>query len=147
MYWSRPCLLYTSIHGAGKPEEIWTAEHDLFLEAMADAAKSITDRFAGRIGFVNIMRNMSVDCDCCAVAEDPKLADIGILASLDPVSYTHLDVYKRQLSHKPQETFPALCAPLHPPFKTAALAALCSIGALPFSAPLCPPYRGTGAFR
>ena len=72
------------IHGAGKPEEIWTAEHDLFLEAMADAAKSITDRFAGRIGFVNIMRNMSVDCDCCAVAEDPKLADIGILASLDP---------------------------------------------------------------
>ena len=74
------------IHGAGKPEEIWTAEHDLFLEAMADAAKSITDRFAGRIGFVNIMRNMSVDCDCCAVAEDPKLADIGILASLDPVA-------------------------------------------------------------
>ncbi|WP_418667833.1 DUF362 domain-containing protein [Allofournierella sp.] len=74
------------IHGAGKPEEIWTAEHDLFLEAMADAAGSIMDRFAGRIGFVNIMCNMSVDCDCCAVAEDPKLADIGILSSLDPVA-------------------------------------------------------------
>lgn len=74
------------IHGAGKPEEIWTADHDSFLEAMADAASSIMERFAGRIGFVNIMRNMSVDCDCCAVAEDPKLADIGILASRDPVA-------------------------------------------------------------
>lgn len=74
------------IHGAGDPAEIWTADHDSFLEAMADAAKSIMDRFSGRIGFVNIMQNMSVDCDCCAVAADPKMADIGILSSLDPVA-------------------------------------------------------------
>ena len=53
---------------------------------MADAAKSIVDRFEGRMAFVNIMCNMSVDCDCCAVAADPKIGDIGILASLDPVA-------------------------------------------------------------
>jgi len=74
------------IHGAGEPEKIWTSDHDAFLESMADAAKSIMDRFDGRMAFVNIMCNMSVDCDCCAVAEDPKIADIGMLASLDPVA-------------------------------------------------------------
>lgn len=74
------------IHGAGKPEEIWTADHDSFLEAMADASLSIQELFKGKMAFVNVMRNMSVDCDCCAVAEDPKMADIGILSSLDPVA-------------------------------------------------------------
>ena len=74
------------IHGAGVPENLWTAEHDLFLESMADADKSIGDYFKGNIAFINIMCNMSVDCDCCAVAEDPCMKDIGILASLDPVA-------------------------------------------------------------
>ena len=57
-----------------------------FLEAMADAASSITEKFKGNIVYINIMCNMSVDCDCCAVAEDPCMKDIGILASLDPVA-------------------------------------------------------------
>ena len=74
------------IHGAGVPENLWTAEHDLFLESMADADKSIVDYFGDNIAFINIMCNMSVDCDCCAVAEDPCMKDIGILASLDPVA-------------------------------------------------------------
>lgn len=74
------------IHGAGEPEKIWTADHDSFLESMADASKSIMEFYKGKIAFVNVMKNMSVDCDCCAVAEDPKVADIGILSSLDPVA-------------------------------------------------------------
>ncbi len=74
------------IHGVGEVEKIWTADHDSFLECMAYASKSIMDIMAGRIAFINVMKNMSVDCDCCSVAEDPKIADIGILASLDPVA-------------------------------------------------------------
>lgn len=74
------------IHGAGVPEEIWTADHDSFLESMADAAYSVVDYFKGNIIYINVMKNMSVDCDCCAVAEDPCMADIGILASLDPIA-------------------------------------------------------------
>lgn len=74
------------IHGAGEPEKIWTADHDKFLESMADADKSIVDYFKENILFINIMCNMSVDCDCCAVAEDPCMQDIGILASTDPVA-------------------------------------------------------------
>ena len=74
------------IHGAGEPEKIWTAEHDKFLESMADAAKSVVDYFGGNIAYINVMKNMSVDCDCCAVAEDPCMKDIGILASVDPVA-------------------------------------------------------------
>lgn len=74
------------IHGAGKPDEMWTADHDAFLESMADASKSIMEYFKDKIVFINVMCNMSVDCDCCAVAEDPKIGDIGILASLDPVA-------------------------------------------------------------
>ena len=76
----------THIHGAGHPEAMWTADHDSFLEAMADAAKSIVAYRKNHIAFLNVMCNMSVDCDCCAVAEDPKMADIGILSSLDPVA-------------------------------------------------------------
>lgn len=74
------------IHGVGKPEEFWTADHDSFLESMADAAASVVDYFHGEVVYINVMKNMSVDCDCCAVAEDPCMADIGILASLDPVA-------------------------------------------------------------
>ncbi|MGN0376909.1 MAG: DUF362 domain-containing protein [Suilimivivens sp.] len=74
------------IHGAGEPEKIWTSDHDSFLESMADAALSIIEYFKGNLIYVNVMKNMSVDCDCCAVAEDPCMKDIGILVSLDPVA-------------------------------------------------------------
>ena len=74
------------IHGAGKPEEIWTADHNKFLESMADSAMSVAKYFEGNIAYINVMKNMSVDCDCCSVAEDPCIPDIGILASLDPIA-------------------------------------------------------------
>ena len=74
------------IHGAGVPENIWSADHDSFLEAMADAALSVVEYFKGQIVYVNVMKNMSVDCDCCAKAEDPCIADIGILVSTDPIA-------------------------------------------------------------
>ena len=74
------------IHGAGEPDKLWTADHDLFLESMADAAKSVVDYFDGNIAYINIMKNMSVDCDCCREAEDPCMNDIGILSSTDPVA-------------------------------------------------------------
>ena len=74
------------IHGAGVPEDIWTADHDSFLRSMADAASSVVDYFKGNAVYVNVMKNMSVDCDCCAVAEDPCMKDIGILVSLDPIA-------------------------------------------------------------
>ena len=79
------------IHSGGVTEgnlECWQkhAEQDRFCEAMADAASSVVAHFAGKIAFINVMKNLSVDCDCCAVAEDPCMKDIGILASLDPVA-------------------------------------------------------------
>ena len=74
------------IHGAGDPSKLWTADHDSFLESMADAASSVVNLFKGNIAYINIMCNMSVDCDCCAKAEDPCMKDIGILASTDPVA-------------------------------------------------------------
>lgn len=74
-----------NIHGAGKSEDLWTADHDSFLESMAEAAKTIID-YEKNIVFINVMANMSVDCDCCAVAEDPCMKNIGILASTDPVA-------------------------------------------------------------
>lgn len=74
------------IHGAGVPEDIWTANHDLFLESMADAASSVHNYFKDNIVCINVMKNMSVDCDCCAVAEDPCMKDIGILISTDPIA-------------------------------------------------------------
>lgn len=74
------------IHGAGVPEDIWTADHDSFLESMADAAGSVVEYFKGNLIYVNVMKNMSVDCDCCAIAEDPCIADIGILVSTDPIA-------------------------------------------------------------
>lgn len=74
------------IHGAGKPEEMWSTDQIAFLESMADAASSVVKYFDGRLAYINVMKNMSVDCDCCAVAEDPCMKDIGILASLDPIA-------------------------------------------------------------
>lgn len=74
------------IHGAGYPEKIWTQKQELFLESMADAASSIVDKYKDKIAFINVMCNMSVDCDCCAKAEEPCMADIGILASVDPIA-------------------------------------------------------------
>ena len=74
------------IHGAGDPAKIWTSDHDSFLEAMADAAGSVVEYFKGNLVYINVMKNMSVDCDCCAKAEDPCIADIGILISSDPVA-------------------------------------------------------------
>ena len=79
------------IHSAGVTKDqtkLWdnVAEQNKFLEAMADSASSVVEYFKGNIVYINVMCNMSVDCDCCAVAEDPCMKDIGILASLDPVA-------------------------------------------------------------
>ena len=74
------------IHGVGDPAKFWDRDQDAFLESMADAASSVVEYFGGRILYVNVMKNMSVDCDCCDVAEDPCIADIGILISDDPVA-------------------------------------------------------------
>ena len=79
------------IHSAGKLKDqtiLWDnlPEQDRFLESMADSASSVVEFFKGNMVFINMMCNMSVDCDCCAVAEDPCMKDIGILASLDPVA-------------------------------------------------------------
>lgn len=81
----------TYIHSGGKFTDqniLWEncAEQDTFLEAMADAASTVAKHFAGKIAYVAIMKNLSVDCDCCAVAEDPCMNDVGILSSLDPVA-------------------------------------------------------------
>jgi len=74
------------IHGVGDPAHFWDRDQDSFLESMADAAKSVVEYFKGNAVYVNVMKNMSVDCDCCDVAEDPCIADIGILISEDPVA-------------------------------------------------------------
>ena len=74
------------IHGVGKPEDFWNSNHDDFLRSMADAASTVYKMFEGRAVYINVMANMSVDCDCCAKAKDPCMQDIGILASTDPVA-------------------------------------------------------------
>ncbi|MBQ9420785.1 MAG: DUF362 domain-containing protein [Lachnospiraceae bacterium] len=82
------------IHSGGKLKDqaiLWdnTCEQDTFLECMADAASAVVRHFGGvggNLAFINVMANMSVDCDCCEVAEDPCMKDIGILVSLDPVA-------------------------------------------------------------
>ena len=79
------------IHSAGVTDdrfETWQkhANSTVFPEAMADAAMTVVKHFRDRIAFINVMKNLSVDCDCCEVAEDPCMKDIGILASLDPVA-------------------------------------------------------------
>lgn len=80
-----------NIHTAGaslNQGEFWEkiAEQDDFLEAMAEAAETVVNHFGSNAAFINIACNLSVDCDCCAVAEDPCMKDIGIFASLDPVA-------------------------------------------------------------
>ncbi len=74
------------IHGVGDPVNFWDRDQDSFLEAMADAAWSVVDYFKGNAVYINVMKNISVDCDCCNVAEDPCMADVGVLISLDPVA-------------------------------------------------------------
>ena len=79
------------IHSAGTNKDqntLWDnlPEQDKFLEAMADAASSVHKLFKGNIVYINVMKNLSVDCDCCAIAEDPCMKDIGVLASLDPIA-------------------------------------------------------------
>lgn len=79
------------IHTAGVTDDqskFWdcTAQQDDFLQCMAEAAQTVVKLFGGKAAYLNIMANLSVDCDCCAVAEDPCMKDVGILASLDPVA-------------------------------------------------------------
>ena len=79
------------IHSAGFTDDqsiVWDhmAQQDRFLESMADAAQSVVNLFGKKLAYINVMKNLSVDCDCCAVAEDPCMNDIGVLASLDPVA-------------------------------------------------------------
>lgn len=74
------------IHGVGNADNFWTSDHNSFLECMAESASSVVDFFKGNAVYINVMKNMSVDCDCCSVAEDPCMNDIGILASPDPVA-------------------------------------------------------------
>ena len=81
----------TYIHTAGKTtdmNDLWNniPSQEKFIESMADAASAVHNKFKGNIAYINVMKNMSVDCDCCAVAEDPCMEDIGILASTDPVA-------------------------------------------------------------
>lgn len=79
------------IHSAGvtdDQEKVWShvAKQEDFIDAMAEAASTVVELFRGRIAFVSMMCNLSVDCDCCSVAEDPCMNDIGILSSTDPVA-------------------------------------------------------------
>ena len=70
----------------GTFEDMFHVDQNKFLEAMADSASAVAKYFENRIVYINVMCNMSVDCDCCSVAEDPCMKDIGILASLDPIA-------------------------------------------------------------
>lgn len=75
------------IHTAGKSDVVMLGtDQDAFLECMADAAKSVFDSLDGNMAFINVMNNLSVDCDCIAIPAKPQMADVGILASLDPVA-------------------------------------------------------------
>ena len=80
------------IHTAGRtksPDEMWESgfppQND-FLESMAEAAKAVHEYMKGKILYIDVMNNLSVDCDCDSNPEDPCMKDIGILASLDPVA-------------------------------------------------------------
>ena len=81
----------TLIHTAGKTNDQTQLfnnlpDQDRFLEAMADAASSVVNHFHGNMAFINVMKNISVDCDCDGNASAPCMQDVGILASLDPVA-------------------------------------------------------------
>lgn len=94
------------IHSAGKTKSqylVWTRlpKQEDFLESMVDAASAVVKYFKGNMAFINIMCNMSVDCDCCATAEDPCLKDIGILASPDPIAIDQACIDLVQKSNDP----------------------------------------------
>ncbi len=74
------------IHGVGDVDNFWGSDRDDFMRSMADTAMSVVDFFKGNLAYVNVMKNMSVDCDCCYPAKDPCMGDIGILVSDDPVA-------------------------------------------------------------
>ncbi|MBQ3491479.1 MAG: DUF362 domain-containing protein [Oscillospiraceae bacterium] len=75
------------IHGVGNPDNFWDRDQDQFLASMADAASAVAQYFGGNAAYINVMKNLSVDCDCCgATAKLPCMGDVGILASLDPVA-------------------------------------------------------------
>jgi len=75
------------IHGVGNPDNFWDRDQDQFLASMADAASAVAQYFGGNAVYINVMKNLSVDCDCCgATAKLPCMGDVGILASLDPVA-------------------------------------------------------------
>ena len=94
------------IHTAGvtrKPEELWSnlPEQNAFLESMAEAAKAVADYMKGNILYIDVMNNLSVDCDCDSHPEDPCMADIGILASIDPVAVDQACIDKIWTSKDP----------------------------------------------
>ena len=100
------------IHGAGDPAHMWDCEQDRFLEAMADACRSVVDRFPENLVYLNVMKDLSIDCDCDSNPHAPEMADIGILASLDPVAldqacvdqvYRSEDKGKASLIHRMEE--------------------------------------------
>lgn len=100
------------IHSSGRTTdmaEVWKEKNpqDLFLDSMADSASGVVKYFEGRIAFVNVMKNLSVDCDCCSVAEDPCMRDIGILASGDPIALDQacVDLIYKQTSDPGQKHF------------------------------------------
>lgn len=79
------------IHSAGvteDPKKLWQniAKQDDFCDSMADAALSVINFYRGRMAYVNVMKNISIDCDCNGKASKPELPDMGIFASLDPVA-------------------------------------------------------------
>jgi uncharacterized Fe-S center protein len=81
------------IHGVGDPEKLWTADHDSFLECMADADKSVIDYLGAKnMVYINVANRLSVDCDCDSHPAEPEMADIGIFASLDPVALDQASV-------------------------------------------------------
>lgn len=79
------------IHSAGRTldqYDLWNKlpAQDLFLESMADAACAVDNYFKGRVLYINVMKNISVDCDCCSKAEDPCIRDVAMLISDDPIA-------------------------------------------------------------
>ena len=77
----------TFIHTAGANENSWQGgTQDGFLESMAEACSAVIDRFKGKVVYINVMNNMSIDCDCSGNPAKPTIHDMGILASYDPVA-------------------------------------------------------------
>jgi uncharacterized protein len=102
------------IHTAGSndPNGFFSTPQDAFLESMAEAASTIVEYKKNNIVFINVMRDISIDCDCNSCPKDPEMKDIGILASLDPVAldqacvdliYKSEDLGKASLIHRMEE--------------------------------------------